>query len=100
MDITCSLVGAAAEAQCAGWTGLGGSLEQADRIDGGLRLRFDGSVEQALRDLAEREAECCSFLDLTITAEGRSVVLDVTSGMPEARPVIDALGELVGAVDR
>jgi hypothetical protein len=100
MDITCSLVGADAEAQCAGWTGLGRALRRSARIDGGVRLWFDGAAQQSLRDLAAREAECCPFLDLAVTTEDDAAVLDVTSAHAEAAPVIDALGELVGAVDR
>lgn len=100
MDITCSLVGDAADAQCNGWRGLGGSLKRSAAADGGLSLWFERTVEEVIRELVAREADCCPFLDLTVVPEGASVRLDVTSSQPEARPVIDALGELVGAVDR
>lgn len=100
MDIACSLVGSEADAQCNGWRDLGGSLQRSAAADGGLSLWFEGAVEGALRELVAKEADCCPFLDLTVVPEGASVRLDVTSSQPEARPVIDALGELVGAVDR
>lgn len=99
-NITCSLVGADADVQLGAWGALGPALQRSTAIDGGLGLWFDSSVEPTLRDLAAKEKECCPFLDLAVTAEGASVRLDITSQVAEARPVIDALGELVGAVDR
>ena len=100
MDIACSLVGGEADAQCNGWRDLGGSLQRSEAVDGGLHLWFEGTVEGTLRELVAREADCCPFLDLTVVPEGASVRLDVSSSHTEAQPVIDALGELVGAVDR
>ena len=100
MDITCSLVGGEADAQCNGWRDLGGSLRRSATADGGLSLWFETTVEATLRELVAREADCCPFLDLTVVPEATSVRLDVSSSHAEARPVIDALGELVGAVDR
>jgi hypothetical protein len=99
-NITCSLVGEEADAQCGGWRDLGPSLRRSAPTEGGISLWFDGDVEAALRELAAKEKDCCSFLDLAVTAEGGDVRLDVTTELTEARPVIDALGELVGAVDR
>ena len=99
-NITCSLVGADVDAQLGAWGALGPALQRSTVIDGGLSLWFDGSVETTLRDLAAQEKDCCPFLDLAVTAEGASVRLDITSELADARPVIDALGELVGAVDR
>ena len=56
-----------------------------------LELRFAGApgVEDAVSDLAGREAECCAFLDLAVRVEGDEVVLSV-SGPPDAGPVLDA----------
>lgn len=100
MDITCTLVGADADKQLGAWSDVGKALQRSAPIEGGLRFWFDGRMESALRDLAAKEANCCTFLTLAVEAEGTSVRLDITSEHVDARPVIDALGKLVGAVDR
>src|SRR5687768_2778661 len=99
-NITCNLVGADVDKQLGAWGDLGRSLRRSASIEQGISLWFDAAVEPTLRDVAAKEKDCCSFLDLTVVTESAAVRLDVTSGVAEARPVIDALGELVGAVDR
>jgi hypothetical protein len=99
-DITCSLVGADVDRQLGAWGRLGPSLRRSAPTDRGLSLWFDAAVEPTLRDVAAKEKDCCSFLVLDVVPEGEAVRLDITSESEEARPVIDALGELVGAVDR
>lgn len=100
MEITCNLVGAAADAQLGAWGDLGRSLRRSARVDDGLRLWFDRDVEARLREIAVKEKDCCPFLDLDVALEGDAARLDITTELADARPVIDALGELVGAVDR
>lgn len=100
MDITCSLLGAAADAQLGAWGDLGGSLRRSARADDGIRLWFDRQVEARLREIAVKEKDCCPFLDLDVVVDGDAVRLEITTELADARPVIDALGELVGAVDR
>ena len=99
-NIPCNLVGAAADAQTGAWGDLGRSLRRSERVDDGLRLWFDRGAEDRLRDIAVKEKDCCPFLDLAVTADGDDVRLDVTTELADARPVIDGLAELVGAVDR
>ncbi|HEX2038958.1 MAG TPA: hypothetical protein VHF47_04400 [Acidimicrobiales bacterium] len=100
MDITCNLVGADVDAQLGAWRTLGPSLRRSTTTDAGLSLWFDAGVESELRAVAAKEADCCSFLRLDVVPDGDVVRLDITTELSDARPVIDALGELVGAVDR
>lgn len=100
MDITCNLVGAAADAQLGAWGDLGRTLRRSERVDDGLRLWFDRDAEDRLRDIAVKEKDCCPFLELDVALDGDAVRLDVTTELADARPVIDALGDLVGDVDR
>ena len=53
MDITCNLVGAAADAQLGAWGDLGRSLRRSERVDGGLRLWFDRINYGRLRQLID-----------------------------------------------
>jgi|SRR5688500_5232309 len=99
-EITCNLIGADLDAQLGAWGTLSPALRRAASTEQGLTLWFDAAVEADLRDVAAKEADCCSFLVLDVVPEGDEVRLDITTELPDARPVIDALGELVGAVDR
>jgi hypothetical protein len=98
-DIACNLVGADRDAQLGAWQTLGPALRRSARTGDGLSLWFDPGVEEQLRDVAAKEKDCCSFLDLDVVPDGDAVRLDITTEAA-GQPVIDALGELVGAVDR
>ncbi|MEU0882478.1 thioredoxin domain-containing protein [Lentzea sp. NPDC005914] len=56
------------------------SLRGVRREESGwLRLHLGGGadVEDGARDLASREAECCSFFDFTVSRDGDDVIIDV-----------------------
>jgi hypothetical protein len=90
-SISCSLTADGARAQLREWASLGDALRAAEAAADGIVLWFEPEVEAELRDLAQREAACCSFLDLTVAAHGRRLRLEISSPAPSARPVIDAL---------
>jgi hypothetical protein len=55
-----------------------------------LRWWLDPAAEQPARDLASREAGCCSFFSFTFASASGAVRLDIT--VPEAHAgVLDAL---------
>jgi hypothetical protein len=57
-----------------------------------LRWRLDPAAEQAARDLASREAGCCSFFSFTFAPADGAVDLDIA--VPEAHAgVLDALAD-------
>jgi hypothetical protein len=61
-----------------------------------LRWRLDPAAEQAARDLASREAGCCSLFSFTFAPADGSVHLDVE--VPEAHAgVLDALARRAAA---
>jgi hypothetical protein len=88
--ICCSLTAEGARAQLSEWARLGAALRAAEPTGDGTILWFEPQVEAELRDLARREGACCSFLDLTVGADGGGLRLEVSSAA-SARPVIDAL---------
>lgn len=69
-------------------------VRQAERVDATrLRLKLSGpdELEDTLRDLTERESQCCSFFTFTVTTDRPGhAVLDI--GVPAAHiDVLDAL---------
>jgi hypothetical protein len=83
--IACSLSAADLERRRARWEALadGALIERAQRLEG-VRLvyRAEPGAEQELRELVALEAECCPFLDFSVTPQDGRLVLDVTG--PEA----------------
>ncbi|MBZ2199045.1 hypothetical protein [Occultella gossypii] len=55
-----------------------------------LRLHRDARLEETVRDLAAREAQCCSFFGFTIAADGSDVVLGIEVP-PQHASILDAL---------
>ncbi|MGA9597581.1 MAG: MerR family transcriptional regulator [Acidimicrobiia bacterium] len=91
-DIACSLNAGAVGDRITAWTRMlsnaGGTRE---RVPGGVRVRFDRSVDVAtLAELAAAEQVCCSFFHFDIGIGGDEVSLEVT-GPKEAQRVIAAV---------
>jgi hypothetical protein len=61
-----------------------------------LRWRLDPAAEPAARDLAGREAGCCSFFAFTFARAGDAVQVDVEVPPPYAG-VLDALAQRAAA---
>ncbi|MBT2517178.1 hypothetical protein J7E29_07010 [Streptomyces sp. ISL-90] len=55
-----------------------------------MRLQRDEDLEAVTRDFAAREAECCSFFDFTITADGNDIVLRI-GVPPQHASILDSL---------
>lgn len=72
------------------------ALRRQERLTAGhLRLTLAGGdhLEKTVRDLAAREAACCSFFDFTVTPFADELVLDIE--VPEAQTeVLDGLSAL------
>lgn len=71
------------------------ALVEAVRTPHGARLllRNDDSVHSSLWRLIEAERRCCSFLEFSVEAGDRGLLVEV-SGPPSARPLIDRLVDL------
>ena len=64
-----------------------------------LTLSGDADLADAVRDLAARETECCSFFDFTVTPTDDAVILDIQ--VPTAQTaVLDGLSELAAPLVR
>ncbi len=74
--------------------GLFAGLRSVDRIGPArLRLRLDRAAELTARDLADREARCCSFFIFTSTLTGDDQ-LGVDMDVPVTQvAVLDALAD-------
>ena len=76
------------------FTGAVRAVDQIDATHARLRLTGPAGLAAAVRDLAARETECCSFFTFGVTTEpagrGETVILDVA--VPERhRDVLAAL---------
>ena len=54
-----------------------------------LRFRGEEGVEEAVRDLARRERECCPFLEIAVAERGGEVVVRVSAPDPAALDALD-----------
>ena len=73
------------------WRELRSVAVCVEAIPAGRRLTLPIAYAAALRDLAQREQGCCSFLRLTTRAHGEHIVLDITSPHRDAAAVVDLL---------
>jgi hypothetical protein len=55
-----------------------------------LSFRNSPHVRDELSSIVEAEAECCSFLELSVDSDGGRLILAV-SGPPDAMPVVQGL---------
>jgi len=71
------------------------SLKATEPFSGGFRWRFDArpGLEPLLREIAEREHQCCSFFAFHITSEGSDLVWEVRADA-KARQVLDDFSRL------
>jgi hypothetical protein len=84
--IACTLDGGEVRERVAEWRAVAAQARSRERIDGGIRLRFDAIDPRTLTDLAVREHECCAFLSFAVgigIGTGGST-LDITG--PAAAP--------------
>ena len=92
LDVACELDGAETGDRLEEWEQLRADYcVRAEPIPGGGRLWLRKRGRPVAEDLARREAECCGFLDVDLTLDGRRLRLDLTSPAPEAAPVIARL---------
>ena len=89
--VACTATVQAARQQLSEWRDLRGFASTVARIPDGVRMLLPAEVEPDLRELVDREAECCRFLDFELRHDGRLHTLEVTSPNPEADEVIAML---------
>jgi hypothetical protein len=60
-----------------------------------LRFRASEGTRRQLDGIVAAEAECCSFLDLSLSEQGGELVLSI-AGPRDAQAVVDALADAFG----
>jgi MerR family transcriptional regulator, copper efflux regulator len=96
LPVACSLGAEQSRARGERWQRLGErALRSRDRVDGGVRLRFERSagVIDELRELVALERECCPFLDFRLGSERQEIVLEAR-GDESAQPVLELFAGL------
>lgn len=95
--IACTLNATEAQTQLDEWAELRSACLRSEVSGSGAALWFEASAESPLRRVAEKEAACCSFLDLSVVRDGDLVRLDIRSDQAEAQPVIEFLASQASA---
>lgn len=97
LPIACSLPARESRNQIGEWQALVDHQIATHRVNDGFEVVYDVEVSDVVKDLAQREAACCGFLDIDFARTPDGVRLTVTSPNPDAMPVIELL---VGAQGR
>ena len=69
------------------WSDLARSALSVEHIKDGVRLVLATDRGTEARDLAQREASCCSFLRIEVADRNASVEMSITSLNPDGVPV-------------
>ncbi len=91
-EIGCSLSSEEARDQLGEWEALVADAHHVERSPSTLRVTLAKADAARVRDLAEREAACCAFLDITVEETADTVVVTVASPHPEADVVVELIG--------
>ena len=91
IPISCTLTPDQATDQVSDWQQLQQQAQSSRRIPGRVAMTFAVELAPIVEDLAAGEALCCSFLSLTTSRRSETVLLEITSNDPAAKPVIDVL---------
>lgn len=86
--IACTATPAGAAGQLREWSQLHLHARSRLPIPGGVRVTFPAAMADDVRDLARREAGCCSFLTISTTVDEDTVILEITAADPAAQPVV------------
>lgn len=89
--VACSLNAREAKAQALEWADLRHLAVGSSALVSGAQMVFPADLASRIVDLAEREAACCAFLNITTAASAEQFVVEITSDNPDAAAVIAAL---------
>lgn len=96
LNLICELDGSAAASRVGEWADIKDQALGTERIPGGVRILLPAQSAELARDLARREAQCCGFLDISVTTDDNQVRMDITSAVPTDVPLISFLRSLAG----
>ena len=89
--IACSLPLRDAATQAVEWTDLHRHALRSEEIPGGVAVTYPADMAETVEDLAEREARCCAWLDISTESVNDGIRLELASDHPDAGPVIALL---------
>jgi hypothetical protein len=96
--LACSLGAADLEQRLAGMAEIGARRLTGRSVEDGrqvLRFRADAPTRTRLEEIVAAEAECCSFLDLSLTDDGAEVVLSIAAPR-DAEPIAEEIAAAFG----
>lgn len=93
--IACTLTTKDAESQALEWRSLSENALSTELLDGGVAMAFSLDMYGSVTELARREAECCSFLQIAVTRSKGETRLEITSDDPDAAPIIAAFAAAI-----
>lgn len=88
--VACTLTEKAAAKQLNEWSDLKEHAITTSPILGGARMVFNSTLDSQIRDLAEREMTCCTFLSISVDTK-TNTTLEITSEATEGQAVISRL---------
>lgn len=97
--IACSLSADGAQRQLREWDELRREALRVEPVTDGVAMTFPAALDVRVRDLAAREATCCSFLDISVEGDGTELTVTIVSPHAQARPIVAALAGAVGGDD-
>lgn len=89
--VVCSLTSAEAGDRLTEWSDLQRLATSIEDLYDGARVRLPIAHADDVKDLANRESTCCSFLNIETTDRGDSVEMTITSPNPDGVPVVRLL---------
>jgi hypothetical protein len=91
--VACSLGAGDLEQRLAAIAAIGADSLIGRSVEGGrhlLRFRGDAATRQRLEEIVVAEAECCSFLELSLREDAGELVLSIAAPA-DAQPLADDL---------
>lgn len=76
------------------WSDLQRVAWSIEQLDDGARIRLPTSFVSEARDLAIRESQCCSFLNVEVTDVDEAIEMTITSPNPDGVAVVHLLAGL------
>jgi hypothetical protein len=97
--IACSLGAADLEQRLVAIAAVGADSLIARKVDDGrhlLRFPADGATRRRLEEIVAAEAQCCAFLDLSLSEEGGELLLSIAAPR-DAQAVADGFAAAFGS---
>jgi hypothetical protein len=92
--VVCTLSSGQAGYRLAEWSDLRRAATSIEKLADGARFRLPATFVDDATELADRELQCCSFLDIEFTDLTGETEMTVTSTNPDGVPVVHLLAGL------